>query len=382
MSLHFSLPKIRTFRFSLHTSRLSLHGEVTMVALKFAMSLHFPLPKIFSPSGFVPPSFNNCSKLGLVRIRHGVSPHAMKSRVCAYKNRAKGSGWQANWREHFCHSLTLKTSVFPLSIRLIFGPITSPTIKKSTSAADLDSNQEVGGGAKASGCRMLEWWSSGKKALRTDSLLFTRCSLRTLSFYLIRHKNDYIVRFRCKYQFFLFFTTCHISLFQVDLGSHWTCWTETRCITPVWKAQTDGQRSAWQGISSLAQASFVFDFFLLNSTENFRVLVSRPRKKKAPHTGCFFGDWLHEDRTKQRFRSVDSPTLKCEARPGSFWRGRFLFHSSLIFLHTWHIHYSFIFHTWNRFFLVSFTVTLSIFLLLETPRPGFSPRWASGESIK
>ena len=29
MNLHFPLPKIRTFRFSLHTSRLSLHGEVT-----------------------------------------------------------------------------------------------------------------------------------------------------------------------------------------------------------------------------------------------------------------------------------------------------------------------------------------------------------------
>ena len=54
MSLHFPLPKIRTFRFSLHTSRtrLSLHGEVIMVALKFAMSSHFPLPKNFSPSGF------------------------------------------------------------------------------------------------------------------------------------------------------------------------------------------------------------------------------------------------------------------------------------------------------------------------------------------
>ena len=52
MSLHFPLPKIRTFRFSLHTSRLSLHGEVTIVALKFAMSSHFPLPKIFSPALF------------------------------------------------------------------------------------------------------------------------------------------------------------------------------------------------------------------------------------------------------------------------------------------------------------------------------------------
>ena len=62
MSLHFPLPKIRTFRFSLHTSRLSLRGEVTMVALKFAMSSHFPLPKIFSPSGFLPPLSNGTSR--------------------------------------------------------------------------------------------------------------------------------------------------------------------------------------------------------------------------------------------------------------------------------------------------------------------------------
>ena len=52
MSLHFPLPKIRTSRFSLHTSRLSLQGEVTIVALKIAMSSHFPLPKFFSPSLF------------------------------------------------------------------------------------------------------------------------------------------------------------------------------------------------------------------------------------------------------------------------------------------------------------------------------------------
>ena len=31
MSLHFPLPKIRTFRFFLHTSHLSLRGEVTIV---------------------------------------------------------------------------------------------------------------------------------------------------------------------------------------------------------------------------------------------------------------------------------------------------------------------------------------------------------------
>ena len=76
MNLHFSLPNICTigdeltlslaknshFRFSLHTSRLSLHGEVTMVALKFAMSSHFPLPNFFSPSGFVPPLSNGTSR--------------------------------------------------------------------------------------------------------------------------------------------------------------------------------------------------------------------------------------------------------------------------------------------------------------------------------
>ena len=43
MSLHFPLPKIRTFRFSLHTSRLSLHGEVTIVALIFRFRNEFTL---------------------------------------------------------------------------------------------------------------------------------------------------------------------------------------------------------------------------------------------------------------------------------------------------------------------------------------------------
>ena len=123
-------------------------------------------------------------EMGLVRIRHGVAQHAMKSRVRAYKIRAKGSGWQANWREHFCHSLTLKTSVFPLWIRFLSGPITSSTTKKSTSVADLDSNQEVDGGAKACTCRMLEWWSSGKKGSPHRFIALwkhIRCSLRTLS---------------------------------------------------------------------------------------------------------------------------------------------------------------------------------------------------------
>ena len=53
--LTLSLPKIRTFRFSLHTSHLSFHGEVPIVALKFAMTSHYPLPK-FCP--LCSPSFN------------------------------------------------------------------------------------------------------------------------------------------------------------------------------------------------------------------------------------------------------------------------------------------------------------------------------------
>ena len=51
MSLHFpvSLAKNSRFCFSLHTSRLSLLKMVTIVALKFAMNSHFPLPKKFRP---------------------------------------------------------------------------------------------------------------------------------------------------------------------------------------------------------------------------------------------------------------------------------------------------------------------------------------------
>ena len=57
MNLHFPLPKNRTigdalslFLAKIRTFRFSLH--VTIVALKFAMSSHFPLPKKFSPSLF------------------------------------------------------------------------------------------------------------------------------------------------------------------------------------------------------------------------------------------------------------------------------------------------------------------------------------------
>ena len=59
MSLHFPLPKIRTFRFSLHTSRLSLRGEGgAEIRNEFTLSI----AKNFSPSGFVPPLSNGTSR--------------------------------------------------------------------------------------------------------------------------------------------------------------------------------------------------------------------------------------------------------------------------------------------------------------------------------
>ena len=294
--------------------------------------------------------------MGLVRIRHGVAQHAMKSRVRAYNNRAKGSGWQANWREHFCRSLTLKTSVFPLSIRLHLGPITSPTIKKSTSVADVDSNQEVGGGAKASGCRMFEWWSSGKKALRTDSLLFTRCSLRTLSFYLGTRMTTLSDSGANTHSFSSSPPATFRSSRQIwpvsELAEQRLNGMQNTCSkgTDWWLAE------CLAGDPQLPAAGFLcFGFFFIEFHWKLQGSGELSRRavleKKAPLTRMFFGDWLHEDRTKQRFRLVASPTLKCEA-PGSSWRGRFLFHSSLIFIHTWHIHNSYFFHTWNRFFCI------------------------------
>ena len=69
MNLHFPLPKtshnwrwaytfpyqkfaLSVSPFTLPVSTFRLHGEVTIVALKFAMSSHFPMPKNFSPTLF------------------------------------------------------------------------------------------------------------------------------------------------------------------------------------------------------------------------------------------------------------------------------------------------------------------------------------------
>ena len=57
MSLHFPLPKIRTSRFSLHTSRLSLHGEVYHCGAENRNEFTLSIAKIFFAL-FVPPLSN------------------------------------------------------------------------------------------------------------------------------------------------------------------------------------------------------------------------------------------------------------------------------------------------------------------------------------
>ena len=76
MSLHFPLPKIRTFRFSLHTSRLSFLKMVTIVALKFAMSSQFPLPKI-SPSLFRSSQMARAARRVIENSRHPAQSYAV-----------------------------------------------------------------------------------------------------------------------------------------------------------------------------------------------------------------------------------------------------------------------------------------------------------------
>ena len=47
---------------------------------------------------------------------------------------------------------------------------------------------------------------------------------------------------------------------------------------------------------------------------------------------------------------IQFPPSAFSCSPSIFFS--FLLHSSLIFLHSWHNHYSFIYHTWNRFFYI------------------------------
>ena len=61
MSLHFPLPKIRTSRFSLHTSRLSLHGEVYHCGAENRNEFTLSIAKFFFAL-FVPPLSNGTSR--------------------------------------------------------------------------------------------------------------------------------------------------------------------------------------------------------------------------------------------------------------------------------------------------------------------------------
>ena len=145
------------------------------------------------------------------------------------------------------------------------------------------------------------------------------------------------------------------------------------CRTPVRKAQIDGRRRAWQGIlSSLPQASFVLEYFLLNSTENFKVVASRPRKTKPHSLGCFLvTDFM---KTGQSSASGRSPVRLWNARPRFFLTWTF----PLPFLPDLYTHL-----TYSLFFYFSYMervfciihCNFVYFSPLGDPRPGFSPRW-------
>ena len=150
--------------------------------------------------------------MGLVQIRHGVARHTIESRVRAYKNRAKGTGWQVNRWEHFCHSLTLKTSFFPLSIRLLFGAISGPKIEKEHLLLSWTLTRT------RSWCKYL-WMRLARmvkfRIERRPSATID-CSLGEHSYYqlfelvlwvMVRRKNDCTVILRRIYPFFLFSMT-------------------------------------------------------------------------------------------------------------------------------------------------------------------------------
>ena len=207
--------------------------------------------------------------MGLMRIRHGVAQYAVKSRVRAYKNRAKGSGWQANWREHFCHSLKVKTSFFPLSIRLLFGPITSPTSEISTPVADLDSNQEVGGGAKGKSLRMPQarMVKLRKEGTPHRFIALWKHSLLSLHFEFLPDKAQEWLHCQIQVQIPILSLLHNLPHFALRgrFGQSLNCWDSMACLrTPVRKGHRRRSAECLAGISSLRRSSFLFLIFFLN----------------------------------------------------------------------------------------------------------------------
>ena len=97
------------------------------------------------------------------------------------------------------------------------------------------------------------------------------------------------------------------------------------------------------------------------NTVLWRIWATKIRKPAHSHKR-----WHHSSFTIQFPLSASSSS--------SLFFFSLVLQSFLTILHIWHIHNSFIFIP-GRGFFVSFTVNLSIFLLLETSRPGFSPCW-------
>ena len=96
--------------------------------------------------------------MGLVRICHGLAPHVMKSHVpCTSIQKPRERLWVAS-------ELAGTFLPFADTENQFLSTFDSPSFRThnkshnlKTSVADPDSNQDVGGGTKASGCHKLEW---------------------------------------------------------------------------------------------------------------------------------------------------------------------------------------------------------------------------------
>ena len=165
------------------------------------------------------------------------------------------------------------------------------TIKKSTSTTDQDSNHEVGGCAKASGFRKLEWWSSGKNLRLSASI---HCSLEHTESLLSSHfeflpdKAQEWLHCQIQVQIPILSRLPRLPHFALPgrFGQSLNLLKrDSMACRGTHVRKGEGQRSAWQRISSLPQASFVFDFFywIPRKILGWAIL----EKKKAHILGCF-----------------------------------------------------------------------------------------------
>ena len=192
------------------------------------------------------------------------STHQEESRH-AYKNRAK--------RHWVASELAGSFLPFANTENQFLSTFDSPSFRRQSKSDSLKINVcswprlQPGVGRGTSGCK-LDCQRLGRKALCTtaDRLLYGSTFVALSALWVFHDKAQewqhcqILVRIS-----FLALLHHLLLLFQVDLASHWTCERVTRsCRTPLIGTQTEGWRSARQGIISLSQASFVLGFFFFN----------------------------------------------------------------------------------------------------------------------